>query len=296
MVEVTPQTEMMAIMMQAMNSTMSKQQEFFMKILEDKDASNRRNKMVMENVLIVGSGGTGNAIQTDELANNDTCRGEMTCSYKSFLCSKPPEFAGSDDPVACMNWIWEKEQAFGANECDESQINLGLVGHVAPTKNERIKAYLKGLPENMISMVGMCKPSTLREAIEEGQIMEDVYAWGKEERAVVEEKKIWENNVGSLKRSRPFTGGRGFDNLTGGIVVPETPKQTSWHLQHGKVVNIYGEKRKGDVAVITMDKARRFLVKGCSSFLAYVIDAKLEKKKLKDVRVVREFPDVSSRV
>ncbi|KAI3706808.1 hypothetical protein L6452_24787 [Arctium lappa] len=41
-----------------------------------------------------------------------------------------------------------------------------------------------------------------------------------------------------------------------------------------------------------MVKAQKCLSKGCLSFLAYVIDAKLEKKKLEDVKVVREFPDV----
>ncbi|KAI3706945.1 hypothetical protein L6452_25044 [Arctium lappa] len=60
----------------------------------------------------------------------------------------------------------------------------------------------------------------------------------------------------------------------------------------GEVVVIYGEKRKGEVAIITMAKARKCLAKGCSSFLAYVIDAKLKKSKLEDVKIVREFPDV----
>ncbi|KAI3735922.1 hypothetical protein L6452_15448 [Arctium lappa] len=60
----------------------------------------------------------------------------------------------------------------------------------------------------------------------------------------------------------------------------------------GDMVVVFGERRKGDVAVITMAKARKCLVKGCPSFLAYVINAKLEKKKLEDVKVVREFPEV----
>ncbi|KAI3759605.1 hypothetical protein L6452_07536 [Arctium lappa] len=60
----------------------------------------------------------------------------------------------------------------------------------------------------------------------------------------------------------------------------------------GEVVVINGERRKGEVAIIAMAKARKCLVKGCSSFLAYVIDAKLEKSKLEDVKIVCEFPDV----
>ncbi|KAI3757372.1 hypothetical protein L6452_04909 [Arctium lappa] len=62
----------------------------------------------------------------------------------------------------------------------------------------------------------------------------------------------------------------------------------------GEVVVIYGEKRKGEVTIITMAKARKCLVKGCSSFLAYVIDVKLKKSKLEDVKIVREFPDIFS--
>ncbi|KAI3728937.1 hypothetical protein L6452_17582 [Arctium lappa] len=63
-------------------------------------------------------------------------------------------------------------------------------------------------------------------------------------------------------------------------------------VSSGEMVVIYGERRKGDVGVITMAKARKCLVKGCSSFLAYVTDAKLEKMKLENVKMVREFPNV----
>ena len=49
---------------------------------------------------------------------------------------------------------------------------------------------------------------------------------------------------------------------------------------------VYSEKRRGDEAIITMAKDHKCLVNGCS-YLAYVIDVKLDKKKLEeDVRVV----------
>ncbi|KAI3745933.1 hypothetical protein L6452_08345 [Arctium lappa] len=60
----------------------------------------------------------------------------------------------------------------------------------------------------------------------------------------------------------------------------------------GEFVFVYGEKRKGEVAIISSIKARKCLMKSCPSFLAYVLDAKSEKKKLEDVRVVSEYPDV----
>ena len=55
---------------------------------------------------------------------------------------------------------------------------------------------------------------------------------------------------------------------------------------------IYREKGKKATPVISFLKARKCLTKGCSSYLAYVVDAKLEKKGVTDVDVVREFPDV----
>ncbi|KAJ9537587.1 hypothetical protein OSB04_030320 [Centaurea solstitialis] len=56
---------------------------------------------------------------------------------------------------------------------------------------------------------------------------------------------------------------------------------------------VYGEKRKGDARLISMLKARRHLSKGCSSYLAYILDASKEvKKTVCDVPVVCEFPDV----
>ncbi|XP_071728101.1 uncharacterized protein [Rutidosis leptorrhynchoides] len=39
-------------------------------------------------------------------------------------------------------------------------------------------------------------------------------------------------------------------------------------------------------------KAKKSLAKGCDSFLAYVIDAKKEKKTVADIPVVRDFPEV----
>ncbi|KAI3746500.1 hypothetical protein L6452_08934 [Arctium lappa] len=49
---------MMANLMLMMNETMAKQQESLLKILEDRDVSNRRNEMVTENVVVLDRGCT----------------------------------------------------------------------------------------------------------------------------------------------------------------------------------------------------------------------------------------------
>ncbi|XP_024961993.1 uncharacterized protein LOC112502334 [Cynara cardunculus var. scolymus] len=57
-------------------------------------------------------------------------------------------------------------------------------------------------------------------------------------------------------------------------------------------VYVYGEKGVGDIKVISVLKARRYLSKECTSFMAYVLDATKERNKLaKDVPVVCEFQD-----
>ncbi|KAI3669345.1 hypothetical protein L6452_40578 [Arctium lappa] len=64
-------------------------------------------------------------------------------------------------------------------------------------------------------------------------------------------------------------------------------------IDDGGYLYVYGERRIGDIKVISMLKARRYLSKGCSAFLAYVLDASKEvKKTVKDVPIVCEYLDV----
>ncbi|XP_024992449.1 uncharacterized protein LOC112526393 [Cynara cardunculus var. scolymus] len=203
-----------------------------------------------------------------------------TCSYKTFLCCKPPEFVGFDDPMACMNWLQEIEQAIRACDCDEGQKvkfgsqmlrgaaltwwnivistievteltkmiwttfkkkvmeeycneqemdrieeefrtlkkgnlsvrdytrlfmeKLNLVGHVAPTEKDKMKAYLKGLPADMMIMVRNSRASTLREAIEEAKVLESVYVKGKEERMSSGKKRKWVGPYAPSKKPNHF--------------------------------------------------------------------------------------------
>ncbi|KAI3684129.1 hypothetical protein L6452_33348 [Arctium lappa] len=90
---------------------------------------------------------------------------------------------------------------------------LGLVGHAAPTEKDKMKPYLNGLPADMQSMVHNFKASNLREMVEEAQFMEEMFAKGKTEKAVVvPEKRKWENSSVPPKRTRPFVGNRNFSS------------------------------------------------------------------------------------
>ncbi|KAI3758517.1 hypothetical protein L6452_06082 [Arctium lappa] len=115
-----PQADMMASVMLMVTSAMEKQQETFQKMLEDRDTSLRRYEAVEENVL-VGSGGIGNRVRTEENRVVSAPRSGKSCSYKSFLGYRPPEFSGSEDPVACVKWIRAVEQTFGSSKCADDQ-------------------------------------------------------------------------------------------------------------------------------------------------------------------------------
>ncbi|KAI3746349.1 hypothetical protein L6452_08779 [Arctium lappa] len=118
-------SELMASMMLAMREEMAKQQEFLLKVIEDRDVNNRRSETVVENIVAV-SGGTGTGVRVEERRIGNAPGSGKSCSYKSFLGCGPPEFSGSDDPVMCVKWIRAVEQAFGSSECgDEQRVQFG---------------------------------------------------------------------------------------------------------------------------------------------------------------------------
>ncbi|KAI3672731.1 hypothetical protein L6452_38828 [Arctium lappa] len=99
--EADPQSVLLASIMQMMNSAMDKRDEKLLKVLEDRDASNRRHETVEDNAVL-GSGGADNAVGTEEHAVRADRGKEMGCSFKTFLCSRAPEFSGTTDPLACI--------------------------------------------------------------------------------------------------------------------------------------------------------------------------------------------------
>ncbi|KAD4385909.1 hypothetical protein E3N88_26078 [Mikania micrantha] len=59
----------------------------------------------------------------------------------------------------------------------------------------------------------------------------------------------------------------------------------------GKELSIQGERRCGAV-LCSLAKVMKYMNNGGKSFLAYVVDVDKEVKKLEDVTIVRDFPDV----
>ncbi|KAI3665674.1 hypothetical protein L6452_44304 [Arctium lappa] len=113
---------------------------------------------------------------------------------------------------------------------------LGLVGHLIPTEKEKIKAYIKGLPTEMMNMVRVSKASTLREAIEETQLVEDSYGLEKVERGGITEKRRWEGSSVHSKRLRQFN-----NNQRGTGPRKEVPYCSKCQSKHFGLCNLGSE-------------------------------------------------------
>ncbi|KAI5318427.1 hypothetical protein L3X38_038135 [Prunus dulcis] len=57
-------------------------------------------------------------------------------------------------------------------------------------------------------------------------------------------------------------------------------------------VTFYGERRVLPSCLISAMTAKKLLRKGCSGYLAHVVDTRKHELKLEDIPVVRDFPDV----
>ena len=58
------------------------------------------------------------------------------------------------------------------------------------------------------------------------------------------------------------------------------------------VVVFYGERRRTPSGLISAIYARCLLRKGCSGFLAHIVDTRSDEARIEDVPVVRDFQDV----
>ncbi|KAJ9542437.1 hypothetical protein OSB04_028943 [Centaurea solstitialis] len=63
-------------------------------------------------------------------------------------------------------------------------------------------------------------------------------------------------------------------------------------LPDGGLLEVYGDKPKRDIKIVSYTKMRGHLRKECVAFMAYVIDTTAKEKRIQDIPVVREFPEV----
>lgn len=64
-------------------------------------------------------------------------------------------------------------------------------------------------------------------------------------------------------------------------------------LSNEETMIIYGEKLGKNLRLISYTQAQKYLPKKCYTFLAHILDKKIETKEIKDIPQVCNHPDVS---
>ncbi|KAJ9557796.1 LOW QUALITY PROTEIN: hypothetical protein OSB04_012410 [Centaurea solstitialis] len=63
-------------------------------------------------------------------------------------------------------------------------------------------------------------------------------------------------------------------------------------LPDGRFLEVYGDKPKRDIKIVSFMKMRNHLRKECVAFMAHVVDKSAKEKQIQDIPIVRDFPEV----
>ena len=92
---------------------------------------------------------------------------------------------------------------------------------------------------------------------------------------------------------------KGFDVVLGmdwlaknGAQIVCNKKMVQLQTPEVRLIVVHGDRDSTATKIVSMMKAQKYMMHGCEAYLAYVVDTKMEPKKLEDVPVVREIPDV----
>ena len=60
----------------------------------------------------------------------------------------------------------------------------------------------------------------------------------------------------------------------------------------GGMLEVSGDKPRGNLKMLSCMKMRKYLRKECTAFLAHVVSKESKEKKIQDIPIVRDFPEV----
>ena len=60
----------------------------------------------------------------------------------------------------------------------------------------------------------------------------------------------------------------------------------------GGVLEVSGDKPRGNLKMVSCMKMRKYLRKECTAFLAHVVSKESKEKNIHDIPIVRDFPEV----
>ncbi|GJX89736.1 reverse transcriptase domain-containing protein [Tanacetum coccineum] len=240
------------------------------------------------------------------------------------------DYRGSKIPTSCYNVKYEEvpktESVFGISECAEGKKvkfaaatlqGPALTWMVEPERCE-VDAYIRGLTDNIKGEVTSSKPANLNEAVRMAhKLMEqnfksiDEKNFGRKEaknnqkqgnaRAMITAPTDGKVSSGSLPyvehcvyspighvRQVPQVAKVGPKASHTRNRCPRKVKQEDTESSWPSICEI----RMPDLMVPNVVTARKYVEQGCHLFLAYVMKKKSKEKRLEDVPVIHDFPEV----
>nr|GFA64551.1 reverse transcriptase domain-containing protein [Tanacetum cinerariifolium] len=198
-----------------------------------------------------------------------------------------------------------------------------LCGRMFSEEADKIEKYVGGLPDMIYGNVVASKPKTMQEAIEIATELMDkkICTFAERETASKRKNTANTNNAnnqrgtelgqkptcyecgvrGHFRRECPKLKNNNNNRTRGRTLVGFTPQHLIVRIPWGnKTLIIHGDdSNQGNttrLGIISCTKTEKYVMKGFPVFLAHIttkeVEDKLEKKRLEDVPIVQNFPEV----
>ncbi|GJT27714.1 hypothetical protein Tco_0907989 [Tanacetum coccineum] len=214
-----------------------------------------------------------------------------TRNYKEFISYQPFYFNGTEGAVGLIHWFEQTESVFSHSRCaEENKVTFATVlcPNMVPNTEKLLEAFIGGLPRSIEGNVTASKPQTLEEAINIAQRLMD---------QVTKHTPVQV----SSDHKRKFDDRRTFNNNNNSRNNNNNYRNTNTNNRYN---NHQPQQNRRQEAVrayaVTPSENNRYagdlpLCKKCNlhhTGPCTVIENKSDEKRLEDIPVVKEFPNV----
>nr|GEY29545.1 hypothetical protein [Tanacetum cinerariifolium] len=244
----------------------------------------------------------------------------QVCSYKTFMNYKPHSFNGTECVVGLKRWFEKMEQELWTLTLKGDDIEaynncfheLALMcPELVPTKRKKIEKYVHGFPERIKGNITSSKPATLHDAINMARELVEQAVQGRATRIGKSNKRKWEDHQRNTNSNNPNNNNNNNNNRNQNnnhhqqqnrrqetaSAYPAAPAEGSfdviigmdWLSYHRAVIDCYEKIVRiplpnGEILEVQGERPEKD-----PGSLACI---KADEKKLDDIRVVQDFPEI----
>nr|GEV60657.1 reverse transcriptase domain-containing protein [Tanacetum cinerariifolium] len=210
------------------------------------------------------------------------------CSYKEFMSCQLFNFKGLEGAIRLIRWFERTESVFSRSNYTEDCKELATLCPTMVSNSEKLlEAFIGGLPRSIEGNVTASKPQTLEEAINIAQRLMDQGC------TLNLLNQPFEIDLMPIKLGS-FDIVIGMDWLYKNHAKILCDEKVVHIPIDGETLIIRGDRSETRLILISYIKTKRYISRGCQIFMIQVVEKKSDEKRLEDVPVVKEFPDIFS--